>query len=178
MSIIYYNGNLTVTNFKVQELANGQWVHPVQLLPDHCYRFVTTLWNNAGDPQKKDLSALKVIDLLNPFFYFMLPRGKVIVFSSIKVSIAPPAAGIGAYRFFQNSDFSGPFMPVGSAETRELLRRGDTRDVHVYFKWATGPFRCSGSWPGGYVPQVSVNARELQVTQLPPGPVANLQPAV
>ena len=50
MSTIYFNGSLAITNFTVQELKSGQWVHTRELLADHKYRFVVTVLNNAGDP--------------------------------------------------------------------------------------------------------------------------------
>ena len=141
-------------------------------------RFVVTVLNNAGDPANPDFSNLKVVDMLNPVFFFMPPRGKVIVFGRIKVSISGSPTGLNAYRFYQNSDYSGAWTPAGSGQTTQPLRRGDTTNLFVHFKWATGPFHPSGPWPGSYIPQVTVNARQLIVSELPDGPIANLQPVL
>ena len=176
MPIIYFNGSLGIDSFDIQGQSNGSWAPAKHLLPEQKYRFVVRVLNNSGNPRNFDITNLKLIDLLKP--WPTIPTGQEIVFTGIKIQIAPPAGGIGAYQFYSSSTYSGPASPAygNDPDCNQALDRGEKKTLYAHFIWKRGPIPIAPALPGMYVPQVSVTAKEMRVKWLPAGPRANLQP--
>jgi hypothetical protein len=171
--IIYFNGSLAITSFEVEcKTSSGVWETSALLQQGKLYRFAARVLNNAGNPNGIDLTNLRVIDVLtNPLFPW-LKRGQEIAYAKVTVAVAPVPGS--AYRFYSSESY-GIEMPNGVAELDKILHRGKQATLYIYFKWSGAPLKVSGL-PGTYVPQVSLNARELRIAKLPEGPLARLQP--
>ena len=171
---MYVNGNLAIESFLLQEWKDGTWKNPTWLSADHKYRFAVKVRNNAVAAGALDLSQT-LFSMLIPGVAHILPRGKVIVFGRVKVSISGQPTALNAYQFYGNSNYSGVCTPAASAEAPEPLRNGEYATLFVHFIWKAGPVKVS-PLPATYVPRVAINARELKLNELPDGPLANLQP--
>jgi hypothetical protein len=171
---IYFNGNLTIESFLMQEWKDQIWKSATWLNPDHKYRFAVRVRNNAVAVGALDLSQT-LLNMLIPGFGYILPRGQVIVFGRVKVSISGQPTALNAYQFYGNSDYAGACTPAGSVEAPVPLRNGENVTLFVHFIWKAGPVKIS-PLPPTYVPRIAINARELKVNELPDGPLTNLQP--
>ena len=129
-----FNGNLVIESFLLQEWTNQIWKSPTWLNHDHKYRFAVKVRNNALAAGALNLS-LTVFNMLIPGFPYMLPRGKVIIFGRVKVSISGQPTALNAYQFYGNSDYTGICTPVGNAEAPEPLGDGDYATLFVHFIW-------------------------------------------
>lgn len=172
---IYVNGALAITSFDVQ-VNQGQsgWTRAAILETGKKYRFAIKVLNNSGTFRGFDLGNLKVLDLFNPV-NFLLDRQEV-AYSKIKVVVCPPAGGLGAYQFYKDSTCAGPFMPAGNVESSDVLARGKSTYLYIYFKWTGGMTPILPFMPGKYLPMVKMKAKELKIHQQAEGPLANLQP--
>jgi hypothetical protein len=171
---IYVNGNLSIESFLLQEWKDKTWQSATWLNLDHKYRFVVRVRNNAIAVGALDLSQT-VLSVLIPGVGYILPRGQLIVFGGVKVSISGQPTALNAYQFFGNSDYSGGSTPATSVEAPAPLRNGENVTLYVHFIWKAGAVKTS-PLPPTYLPRVALNARELKVNELPTGPLANLQP--
>jgi hypothetical protein len=97
------------------------------------------------------------------------------VFGRVKVSISGQPTALSAYQFYGNSDYSGAYMPAGSAEAPVPLRNQEYVTLFVHFIWKAGAMKIT-PLPPTYLPRVAVNATEVKMIDLPNGPLANLQP--
>jgi hypothetical protein len=171
---MYFNGNLAIESFLLQELKDGTWKSATWLSLQNKYRFAVKVRNNAVAVGALDLSQT-LLNMLIPGIGQILPGGKVIVFGRVKVSISGQPTALHAYQFYGNSNYSGVCTPAASAEAPGPLRNGEYATLFVHFKWNAGPVRVS-PLPPTFLPRVALNARELKLNELPDGPLANLQP--
>ena len=171
---IYVNGNLSIESFLLQEWKDKTWTTATMLNPDHKYRFAVRVRNNAVAVGTLDLSQT-LLSALIPGVGYILPRGQVIVFGGVKVSISGQPTALNAYHFSGNSDYSGAYTPAVSVEAPVPLRNGEVVTLFAHFIWKAGAVKVS-PLPPTYLPRVAINARELKTNELPAGPLANLQP--